>query len=102
MTHGFLFVLDCPWNRVHSPELIGKRIDPLHPPYYTAVKYERELMDELTNDELACFWNICQFGKSVIQAGDVDTQRRLETITDELLTERFIPHESGKRIQMAA
>jgi len=51
MTHGFLFVVDCPWNRVHSPELIGKRIDPLHPPSYTAVKYERELMDELTNDD---------------------------------------------------
>ena len=98
MTRGWLLVVDSDWNRENAASLIGKRFDPKHPPSYSALKYERDLMMEMTDDELVAFWNIRQSGKRMIQAGDVETQERLEVIADELLTERHIPHESGKRI----
>ncbi len=90
-------VIDNEFNRANSKELIGKRFEVA--PSYTCVKYERELMDEMTTDQLVAFWNIYQSWKRMFHAGDDGTNARLELITNELLTERGVPHEAGKRIK---
>ena len=55
---------------------------------------EREELDKLTDIELVAYWNILNTPGSKVDDGKT---RRQTPIVSELLTERNIPHEKGKR-----
>ena len=62
---------------------------------------EREQLAEMEDTQLVSYWNVLQMGQRMMQNTEAkETGERHIPIVSSLLTERGIPHEDGKRIEM--
>lgn len=61
------------------------------------MKDERTQLNEMTDHELASYWNILQFPCLRVGTQATNKHDNHVTIVDSLLNERGIPHEVGKR-----
>lgn len=59
-------------------------------------KTEREQLDDMSDHELASYWNVMQ---CPCIRGSLEKHNRHLAIVGDLLTDRSIPHELGKRIE---
>ena len=59
---------------------------------------ERAELDKLTDRELVAYWNVLNTPCLKVDDGKIE---RHTTIVDDLLTSRNIPHEPGKRTELA-
>ena len=87
-------VVDNEFNRANYPSLIGQRLEVA--PSYAHVLDEETEFRKMDDDGIVALWNVETMALRMI--GDHTMALRFLGYLDKIMTERGIPHESGKLI----